>query len=235
VPAPAPAPAKAAAKAAPAPAPKAASPSPAAKPAPAPTPAAKPSPAPVAKPAPPAPTKASEAKTGALEPYGSVTEPVPKQKVLSAAAVNPAAATTPQTYDEEDDMGEGMTRVRMGPTPAPGQAMDGLTDPGLGEVPVVTDTRAAHEPSAPPVPDDSTVHGEAEGPAWIKRAALLDTDSDRTAARERMQAIDSDVGRLTIERPTTTALGEGAEADEEPEGDGDGEAPEADGDDAGDA
>jgi hypothetical protein len=50
---------------------------------------------------------------------------------------------------------------------------------------------------------------------------LVDADSDRTAARERMLAIDNEIARLTLERPTTAALSEAAAGgDEDDEEDG---------------
>ena len=57
-------------------------------------------------------------------------------------------------------------------------------------------------------------------PQWVKRAALSDADEERAAARERMVAIDADVAKLTIERPTKTPLAprsEAAEGDDEAE------------------
>jgi hypothetical protein len=134
---------------------------------------------------------------------GGVTEPLPKQKVAAAQA-NPGATTAPPSYDEEDDMGEGMTRVRVGPAPQP------PTEAIMAEEPVVTNTRAPQEPSQSLGVEVSTVHGDSVAPDWVKRVALVDTDSDRTAARERMQAIDSELLRLAIERPTTLPLREAA-------------------------
>jgi hypothetical protein len=96
--------------------------------------------------------------------------------------------------DGPDEYGDAMTRVR-----APS-----------GVAPALTDVSAAHKPerSAP-----QPAHEPAAGPEWVRRAALIDADSDRTAARERMQAIDSDIEKLTIERPSTDALSDESAAD----------------------
>jgi hypothetical protein len=40
---------------------------------------------------------------------------------------------------------------------------------------------------------------------------LADADEERAAARERLVAIDADVEKLTLERPTTKPLGESSE------------------------
>ncbi len=72
-------------------------------------------------------------------------------------------------------------------------------------------------PAASPAPVAKAKPGPAKPapePAWVKRPALSDADEERAAARERIAAIDADVEKLTIERPTTAPLGQPAETDE---------------------
>lgn len=64
----------------------------------------------------------------------------------------------------------------------------------------------AAPPSGKTKPPQEAVRAPVE-PAWLKRPALTDSDEERAAARERLVAIDADVEKLTIERPTTKPLG----------------------------
>lgn len=77
----------------------------------------------------------------------------------------------------------------------------------------------APTPAAPPAPAAKAkppveAPRPPADPQWVKRSPLSDADEERAAARERMVAIDADVAKLTIERPTKTPLGQEQEEEE---------------------
>jgi hypothetical protein len=85
--------------------------------------------------------------------------------------------------------------------------------------PMATETGPAYapKPAASPAGKPKLTAAPAKPappPAWATRAALSDSDEERAAARERIVQIDADVEKLTIERPTTTPLGQPAGDDE---------------------
>ena len=96
----------------------------------------------------------------------------------------------------------------LGPTHVPSKKTGGLPAVPAG----ATETGPAHVPEAPkPKKAPPAPAKPAPEPAWAKRPTLSDADEERAAARERMVAIDADVAKLTIERPTTTPLGQSAD------------------------
>jgi hypothetical protein len=139
---------------------------------------AQPIPPPAASPPPPPPKIEPVAPAAKLRPASTPPPPNPTP-----------AAPAPLMDDEPDEYGDAMTRVR-----APSGVAPALTNVSEAHKPERSAPQPAHEPGA--------------GPEWVRRAALIDADSDRTAARERMQAIDSDLGKLTLERATTSSLSE---------------------------
>jgi len=119
----------------------------------------------------------------------------------------------------------------LAPTHVPSKKTGGLK--AIEPAPAVTDMGPAHKPApapAPPPPAPAPVlsssgsNPAAKGkaapskpapePAWVKRPVLSDADEERAAARERMVAIDADVAKLTIERPTTRPLGQSVDEGE---------------------
>ncbi len=105
----------------------------------------------------------------------------------------------------------------MGPAHKVGAQPPNITGIAPTHVPVA---KRAPEPAAPapaPAPVAAPPSGKTKPPqeavrapvepAWLKRPALMDSDEERAAARERLVAIDADVEKLTIERPTTNPLG----------------------------
>ncbi len=144
----------------------------------------------------------------------------------AAPAVKPL---TLEDEDEPDDVGTAQTRVRSATGPpqpavkepaaaakasAPTSVSDAhsagpITD--LPSEPLLTDTHMALKPIVP-----------VAAPTWSMRSVLSDDASERVAARERMVALEKEVARLTIERPTTTPLREAAgDAEEESDDEGD--------------
>lgn len=96
-------------------------------------------------------------------------------------------------------------RPEPAPTPAAPPAPSAPAAAATALAPAVPVAKAKPVVEAPKPPAD---------PQWVKRTLLSDADEERAAARERMVAIDADVKKLTIERPTTRPLGQLAEEEE---------------------
>lgn len=140
----------------------------------------------------------------------------------------------PEEHDADAHAPTAARPMLAGPPPARPEAPT-IPQPIVPE-PALTDVAAAHQPvnitgiapthvpvrSKAPAPAPAPAPAKSKAapkpvppPAWATRAALLDADEERSAARERMAAIDKDVERLTLERPTTTPLGQAANEEDE--------------------
>lgn len=85
-----------------------------------------------------------------------------------------------------------------------------MTDVSAAHAPVHTDVGPAHKPAA------AKARAPAPAPAWVTRAPRTDADDERAAVRQQLDAIEKDLERLTLERPTTEPLtADAADADEE--------------------
>jgi hypothetical protein len=160
-------------------------------------------------------------------------EPFELARTRARTALEPKSELPPPALSTEEPPARPVPNITgIAPTHVPRrekghkplEAAPAVTDqqPAMAEAP-------APPPSAPPPPVPSPAvppraspgsRARASAPAkpapppeWVTRAALSDADEERTAARERMAAIDREVERLTLERPTATPLGQPIEDD----------------------